>query len=169
MNWAESPARVSHLGKSRGSNDDRRHVFFNRRNSRLVRALPFVRFSGKNGPPELLLHCTDELVCIAAHILYRRRNPPFCDRSVADDIGLEIGNAPLIPTNLEFEEIEDSRTRSFHGKVTRVDVIVPKALLLESEKAELLLRSFKAYKFEEWQEIDIGKFVCFTQEVSQIP
>jgi hypothetical protein len=84
------------------------------------------------------------------------------------DIGLEIRNARLIPTNLEFEEIEDSRTRSFHGKVTRVDVIVPKALL-ESEKAELLLRSFKAYKLEEWQEIDIGKFVCFTQEVSQIP
>jgi hypothetical protein len=81
----------------------------------------------------------------------------------SNDLGLEITNARVITVSAEFKEVAMLSAQRYSGRVKRLDVLLQKALI-ESGKVDAILRSFKDYEFHQWKQIDVGTFICFTQE-----
>jgi xanthosine utilization system XapX-like protein len=78
------------------------------------------------------------------------------------ELGLEVGQARLIYTHVDFEKPERIRERVWHGRVPKVFVVLQRRMV-SNGKAELTLRAFADIPASQWQMTPIdSEFVAFT-------
>ncbi len=79
----------------------------------------------------------------------------------APEAALELRHARIIVAHADFESEELLANRAYHGKVRRLYVLLQTALV-DSGKAEIILRSFADYPRDGWKKTTLGEFVVFS-------
>jgi hypothetical protein len=78
------------------------------------------------------------------------------------EMGLEARSARLITVHADFESIDKLSRDEYRGRAQSVYVFLQKRLV-QNGKATVILRSFRDYDANAWEEADLGDFVCFVQ------
>src|SRR5690349_12526540 len=80
------------------------------------------------------------------------------------ELGLEIRQARLIHTHVDFETPERIRQRVWHGRVPKLFVIL-QSRMVSNGKAALTLRAFADIPASKWRMVPIdSEFVLFTAQ-----
>jgi len=78
------------------------------------------------------------------------------------EAALEVRRARVLAKHADGTELADLAQLSWHGRVGRLYVVMPRRLL-DNGKAEAILRSFVDYRRDAWRTEQLGDFVAFWQ------
>jgi hypothetical protein len=76
------------------------------------------------------------------------------------EIGLEVRNVRVMANHADFGDPKDLAQAAYRGRVPHLYVIVQNKLIANG-KAGIMLRSFRDYPIDGWQEIPLGSFTAF--------
>jgi hypothetical protein len=62
----------------------------------------------------------------------------------------------------QYLSLEEIAAHKLHGRAEKIFVVVQKDMLING-KAEVILRSFISYSFEQWRQINVDRMVIYTQ------
>jgi hypothetical protein len=78
------------------------------------------------------------------------------------EIGLGLRYARVMSNHADFETEDILRGRVYRGRVNRLYVLI-QSRLVDSGKAEIVLRSFQDYPLDGWRSRQLGAFTVFVQ------
>jgi len=79
------------------------------------------------------------------------------------EIGLVLRHARVMSNHADFESEDTLHRRVYRGRTARLYVLI-QSRLVDSGKAEIVLRSFKDYPLDSWRKLPLGAFTAFAQE-----
>lgn len=77
-------------------------------------------------------------------------------------MALEVHNPRIIFLHADFDSHQHLLEKAYYGRVDNI-LVVLETHLIQNGKAEIILRAFKDYRYEDWNHTAIGRFTYFAQ------